>query len=985
VDRPQDVTDDDVGGPTSGPDWHDLDLPAVWTMAGLSDVPAYLNLVYPWDLDPPQGPGLEAPAVPEQNPTVVHRRTVTLPEAWHGRRTVLHVGAALSGLYVFVNGEPIGVSKPGHLPSEFDVSAALRPGDNDVALVVTRWTDASWIEDQDQWWKAGLPREIHLVCTEQVYLADVATEVAVQDGTGRLQVAVHVGAPGRLEPGWSVQATVETVEGQPVTLGETSVLRAEVPVFDGSSHAAATMSAHAWPGHVAQLSADLPDVAEWTAETPHRYRLIVRLTSPKGAVVEVTGLMVGFRSVRVGERRLLLAGQPVRIQGVNRHDDHPDRGPAVTIDDIRRDLLMMKAANINAVRTSHYPNDPALYDLCDELGLWVLDEADVETHGRWASLTHDVRYDAHILDRIQRMVVRDRHHPCVMGWSLGNESGYGPVHDAAAAWIHRTDPSRFVHYEGAHRLDAGSVPGAATDVACPMYPSIEQVQAWADGDDPRPMVLCEYSHAMGTTNGGLDEYWQIFEPGTGVQGGFVWEWADHSLRRDGHLVVGGGFGEPDHDGAFCADGLVDADRRPHSGLVELAWLGRPVRVDPDPDPARVASGWVQVSNERFHTDLADLHSRWAVRADGHVVAEGDLTLPPLPPRSSVAVQVPLPADLDDRTGHARLVHLDVTTRQAQPTPWAPAGHTVAWDQLLLADRSGSGAGRPPAPRSDPRLRVEPGPSGWQALTLDERLLVGPSGATVWRAPTDNDGTVGGPAWQLGRRGEWFEWGLDRMQARWDEPSVARNADGSVRVEAHGRLVSPTGSGEVEWRRTVTAQASGRVRVDEHVVVPDVFADVPRIGAVMDLAAGLDEVQWWGRGPHECYPDRQASAIDGWHGRSVDEMSEPLVHPQEHGTRVGVRQVVLTGPAGRVRVDADPDGPLLAFRVGRHRDADLEATSLASDLPSRPGAELHVDVAVRGVGTGACGPDTRPAHRVGPGTYRWTWWLCAPEGGSTPTG
>lgn len=974
-DRPEGVTADDLTGATD--DWAALSVPGVWTMADLGDDPAYLNLVYPWDLDPPAGPALEAPAIPEQNPTVVHRRSFNLPEGWVSRRTVLHVGAALSGLYVFVNGQAVGMSKPGHLPSEFDVSPQVRAGANDIALVVTRWSDASWIEDQDQWWQAGLPREVFLLSTAVVHIADVGTHLGFDAGTGRLDLTVRVGSPGRLASGWVVEVVAETLDGEPLPTDAASVLRAEVPVFDGSSHAAATVAAHTWPGHVAALRLDLPDVAPWTAETPRRYRALVRLVDPDGVTVEVTSLVVGFRSVRVLDRRLLLADEPVRIQGVNRHDDHPDRGPAVTAADIRRDLTMMKAANINAVRTSHYPNDPVLYDLCDELGLWVLDEADVESHGRTASLTHDPAYDAHILDRVQRMVVRDRHHPCVMGWSLGNESGYGPVHDAAAAWIHRVDPGRFVHYEGCHGLDAGSVPGPATDVACPMYPSIEQVQAWADGDDPRPMVLCEYSHAMGTTNGGLDEYWALFEPGTGVQGGFVWEWADHSLRRDGRLVVGGGFGEPDHDGAFCADGLVDADRRPHAGLVELSWLGRPVRVAADADPDRAADGWLTVSNERFHRDADDLATSWALRVDGEVVAEAELDVPPLEPREHALVRVPLPDDLASLVDQAREVHLDVVSSQREATPWAPAGHVVAWDQHRLALLESGAPRRTPSPGRS--LAVAPGPSGWKAVTLDGRAVLGPLGATVWRALTDNDGTVGGPAWQLGRAGDWHAWGLDRLEARWQSPQVEHpddEANASLRVRARGRLVSPTGSGQIDWSRTVTVHADGGVRVDEHVVVPDAYADVPRVGAVVEVAEGYDEVAWWGLGPHECYPDRLGSAVVGRHRRTIDAMAEPLVHPQEHGTRVGVREVTLSGAASRVVVTADPDGPLLAFRVGRDRDADLEAAALASELSTRTDAELHVDLAVRGVGTGACGPDTRPAHRIGPGTYRWTWWLTA---------
>jgi len=976
--RPQDVTQADVAGPTDEPGWIDLPVPGVWTMAGLGDDPAYLNIVYPWDTDEPGRPGLDAPAIPADNPTGVYRRTFTRPRGWASRRTVLHVGAALSGLYVFVNGRGVGMSKPGHLPSEFDITSALQAGPNDLALVVTRWTDASWLEDQDQWWQAGLPREVLLLSTGHVHVADVAVRAGRDpDGSGTLDVDVLVGSPGRLGPGWTARARLEHLDGSPVAVAGGAVLRAVVPAFDGSSHQAATISANAWPGPRARLAARVPHARAWTADTPHRYRLLVELVDPAGRGVETAALPVGFRSVRVAERALLLEGQPVRIAGVNRHDDHPERGPAVTADDIRADLMLMKAHNINAVRTSHYPNDPVLYDLADELGLWVLDEADVETHGRLGSLTHDRRFDAHVLDRVQRMVVRDRHHPSVVGWSLGNESGYGPVHDAAAAWIHRVDPGRYVHYEGCHRTDAGSVPGPATDIACPMYPSLDQLARWVASSDPRPMVLCEYSHAMGTSNGSLADYWAVFEAGTGVQGGYVWEWADHALWRDGRLVVGGGCGEPDHDGAFCADGLVDAYRRPHAGLVELAWLARPLRVTAHPDAAKAARGWVRVGNQRYHAGVEDLAVGWELRADGLVVAEGDLDLPDLAARGSADLRVPLPRRLPRDAGE---LHLGVVVRQREATPWAPVGHVVGWDQHPLPVPQPAPR-RVPAPTHPPE--VEPGRSGWDEVRVDGRRLLGPLGATVWRAPTDNDGTPEGLWWQPGRLRDWLDWGLDRMEQDWEQPSLTRGRAGTT-VRATGVLRSPTGRGEIAWSRTVRVHPDGRVSVAEDVRVPRAFDDLPRIGAVVDTAAGLDELSWFGLGPHECYPDRRASGVVGVHTRAVDDLAEPLVHPQEHGMRLDVRWARLSGPAGTLSVVADPDGPLVHLRVGRSTDADLQAAALASDLPARATTELHVDGAVRGIGTGSCGPDTLPAYRLGPGRYRWRWWLVAqgqgPRGG-----
>ena len=964
-----------LGADDNTPPSQPLAVPGVWTLAGLGDDPAYLNVVYPWDRDGVEGPGLDAPAIPTANPTGVYRRTVTRPKGWASRRTVLHVGAALSGLFVFVNGEPAGMAKPGRLPTELDISRFLRAGRNVIAIIVTKWSDASWIEDQDQWWHGGLPREIFVMSTAPTFLQDVAVTAGLEadNTTGTLTLEARVGSPGRLPAGWLVEAEVESLDGEGLVGGR---LTAEVAAFDGSSHAAAALSAHVWPGPLARISAQFPGIAAWSAEAPNRYRLIVRLLDPDGSVVEVTALLIGFRSIRLADRALLFNGQPVRISGVNRHDDHPDRGPAVTRADMRTDLLAMKAANLNAVRTSHYPNDPQLYDLCDELGLWVLDEADIETHGRWSSLTRDRTFDAHIIDRIQRMVARDRHHPCVYGWSLGNESGYGAIHDAAAAWLRRTDRSRIVHYEGCHRLDAGSIPGPATDVACPMYPTIEQMDAWLASSDRRPMILCEHSHAMGTTNGSLHETFERFDAGTGIQGGFVWEWADHALRRTDanaatRLVVGGGFGEADHDGTFCADGLVDADRTPHAGLVELAWLSRPVKVRPDPSAGRAAKGWVVVTNERFHVGLDDLIATWELTHDGVVVATAVLDLPAIGPRANAAVRVPLPKLMRSSANGAE-VHLCIRTAQRDATPWAPAGHVVGWDQHALASAPRS-RHAPKTGESAPEVVL--GPSGVDSIVVGDRPVVHRFDVAVWRAPIDNDGIRDDPSsWRRGRLGHWQSLGLDRLEAVWRDPVVATHPGGGVLVKSEGRLVSPEGAGEILWRRRVLVGEDGRLRFDEDVMVPPVFDDLPRLGAVLEVAEGLETFRWFGLGPHECYPDRLASGLVGVHARAVDDLAEPLVHPQDHGNRAGVRWASLSGGGLAVRVEQDRGGPLLHVRAGHHHDADLETAHLSADLIRRPTTELHVDIAVRGVGTGACGPDTRPAFRVGAGRHRWRWWL-----------
>ncbi|MHB1787002.1 MAG: glycoside hydrolase family 2 TIM barrel-domain containing protein, partial [Acidimicrobiales bacterium] len=497
--------------------WDEVAVPGNWTMQGY-DRPHYTNVVMPFGQRPPE--------VPYDNPTGLYRRRVSIPRAWRGRRVVLHVGGAESVLYVFVNGKPVGMGKDSRLPNEFDVTAYIRPGrPNMVACMVVRWSDASHVEDQDQWWMAGIHRDVFLYSTDAVHLADVAARAGLEPGedgqlnVGTLAVRATIGfEPDRPPPaGWSVRVNLEELDGVPIC-GEMS---APVP------H---DTRPYLFTGHVAQVDVRLPGVVPWSAEQPHLYRVLVSLISPDGATVEVVNPQVGFRRVEVRDRQLLINGAPVYIRGVNRHDHHPRKGKAVSKEDIRADLVAMKQFNFNALRCSHYPNDPSLYDLCDELGLYVIDEANIESHAWIFSLCHDPAYLAAWMDRAIRMVQRDKNHACVIAWSLGNESGYGAVHDAMAAWIRRYDPTRPIHYEGAIMWDLFA-PAPCTDLVCPMYPSIEAIVEWSRSGPARaaasgsradrPLIMCEYSHAMGNSNGSLADYWSAIEAHDGLQGGFV--------------------------------------------------------------------------------------------------------------------------------------------------------------------------------------------------------------------------------------------------------------------------------------------------------------------------------------------------------------------------------------------------------------------------------------------------------------------------------
>ena len=383
----------------------------------------------------------------------------------------------------------------------------------------------------------------------------------------------------------------------------------------------------------------VPRIVAWNHETPVRYRATVVLRDGAGDVLDVRTRLVGFRRVEIADGELLVNGVPVIINGVNRHEAHPDRGRTITPADTRHDLELMKRHHVNAVRTSHYPDDESFYDLCDELGLYVVDEANIETHGRWRATAEDPAYAGAFLERAIRMVRRDRSHPCVIAWSLGNESGYGPAHDVMAGWIRRVDPTRPLHYEGGFSLDLDAA-NPASDVVCPMYASVERIVTWsrAGHDRRRPLILCEYAHAMGQC-GGLADYWTVFGVERGLQGGFVWEWCDHALRRreaDGTewLAYGGDFGEAEHDANFVCDGLVSADRVPHPMLEELAALTQPVSVE------LAGDGRLRIANRRWFTGLDDLEASWSAEVDGVRTAAGPLQLPTVAPRSAAIVDAP---------------------------------------------------------------------------------------------------------------------------------------------------------------------------------------------------------------------------------------------------------------------------------------------------------------------------------------------------------
>jgi len=961
--------------------WREIDVPGNWTTQGY-DRPHYTNVMMPFGLDPPR--------VPTANPTGLYRTRFMLPAQWRRRRTVLHVGGAESVLLVYLNGAFVGLAKDSRLPSEFDLTPHLKHGENVLAAMVIRWSDASYLEDQDHWWMAGIHRDVWLYSTAAVYLANVRLDAdLIGPRRGRLGVEARVG--GSAAAGWRVRCGVHTAAGQYLCGAE-----AELPIYRHHSPRARMISSVLHEGPIVRLDVDLT-VAPWSHESPALYRVVLELVDPDGQVVEVVTDRVGFRRIEVRDRQLLINGRPVYIRGVNRHDHHPRTGKTVSVDDMRQDLVLMKQFNFNAVRTAHYPNDHRFYGLCDELGLYVIDEANIECHARLRELCHDPRYGAAMMDRYQRMVMRDGNHPCIVAWSLGNESGYGAVHDAMAAWSRAVDPSRPVHYEGglfagwpafhgrpnAQRLGANrGVDYPASDIICPMYPSIDELRRFAEryqGD--KPLIMCEYSHAMGNSNGSLKDYWDLIESTPGLQGGFIWDWVDQGLEKTdlsgrSYWGFGGDFGDEPNDVNFNINGLIWPDRTPHPAIWEHHRIAAPiVAVRLSGRPPRL-----EVRNRSDFLDARRFRARVLWLVDGRPVAEKRIALPRLGPGEMGTVVLPAaPADVP---ADAELIGR-IVFELARDTAWAAEGHQVGWDEWI-EHKPRRRRGR--VPRGAPDVIADD--NGWTVVAsglaarfdartgrlrrltmLGEKILQRPPRLSIWRAPTDNDGIKLREA-PGGALETWLAWNLPhvREQVR----SVEVRSTGAEfmltrRVEFRLRGVDRPIRQQERWG----VHADGSLRVDESVTVPTGVTDLPRLGLEFVLAARFERVCYYGRGPEENYIDRRYGYPLGRFEGTIDDEYVPYIVPQTHGNHTDVRWLAVESPTTGLLIASDEPAQ---FSIGRYSEEALYVARHPVDLVRDDCAWLHLDARNRGLGTGACGPDTLPRYRIGPGRYDFGWVL-----------
>lgn len=943
-----------------------LDVPGNWTMQG-HGAPHYTNVRMPFDCLPPD--------TPADNPTGLYRKRFELPAGFVGKRLVLHFAGVESCFSVWLNGVPIGFGKDSRLPTELDVSHAARAGENVLAVEVLKWSDASFLEDQDHWWQAGIHRDVYLYATEPVFVQDVFARAGFDASTGTGALELELRAGGVKTPGYRFVAELFDAADKPLLR---EPIAQKVP-FGGVGF-----------GPVDGLvlaSVEVGRVSPWSAESPTLYTLVVSLLDPEGREIEATRTRIGFRSIGIESRELRVNGKRVLLKGVNRHDHHETRGKAVDRSTMLGDIQLLKRFNFNAVRCSHYPNDPAWLELCDEHGLYVIDEANIEGHHYYQQLPNDPRYTSAFMDRATRMLLRDRNHPSVILWSLGNETGYGACHDAMAAYLRHADGTRPIHYEGAITRDWSSG-RAAIDVICPMYPSIEELVRFArTTSDQRPIIPCEYAHAMGNSCGNLAEYWAAFESTPGLQGGFIWELLDHGIKQrtaDGrdYYAYGGDFGDEPNDLNFCCDGLVGADRSPHPAMWEVKRLLQPVS-------ARLlaADGSVlEVQNKYDFISLEHLSVRYELLVDGTVVTEGPLPRLSAGPGASERVSLALAAPSLSAGEECHLNLRFHDTREAL----LGAGHEVAVEQLVLSlparPAAARGAAVGPAlsiraqssdfviENAGCRLRIERDSGSVVELCLgnSKHTSLGPE-LCVWRAPTDNDGIKildmkrDLPESELKKPlSRWMDAGLDQLRRRVDELSVEQLLDGSVQIRLVCVALGASADLPIRESRELCVHGSGVIECRHFFEVAAGLPDLPRLGVRWRLPEQLEQLCWLGAGPHESYVDRKAGALVGRYSGSVTGQYVPYVMPQEHGNKTDVRFLSLRDEQGSGLLFSARG--LLDANASRYSIEQLTSARHTFELEPEPLVHLHLDARQRGLGGRSCGPDTLPQYRIGPGRY-----------------
>ncbi|MBO5266731.1 MAG: DUF4981 domain-containing protein [Ruminiclostridium sp.] len=899
-----------------------IPVPANWQLQGY-DKPQYTNVCYPITYDPP--------FVPDDIPVGVYSRNYNYTA--DGIRKILTFEGVDSCLYLYINGKFAGYSQVSHMTSEFDITDKLCEGGNEITVAVLKWCDGTYLEDQDKFRLSGIFRDVYVMSRPEKRLEDYHIRTILSDD---MKSAVLEFIPY----GTDTKITLSDTEGNILFTGETD---------DGS-----------------KLGISVDNVNLWSAEMPYLYNLVIETNT------EIIGERVGFRKIAIENGVVKINGKAVKFRGVNRHDSYPDTGYYASVEQMKKDLVMMKKHNINGIRTSHYPNSPVFYQLCDEYGFYVIDEADLEMHGcvevyndfKWskgydgiALLASDERFKEAIVDRARLMVARDGNRPCVVFWSLGNESGYGTNLRAAAEYIKSVDDTRLVHYESTHKLDDTS--DDVLDVVSKMYPPITEMEKFlADENEKRPYMLCEYCHAMGNGPGDLEDYHNAFHSNERFCGGFVWEWCDHgfSLGKtdDGRekYGYGGDFGERHNDGNFCMDGLVYPDRRPHTGLLELKQVYRPVRIEKGN-----IDGKFIIRNFLNFVNAGDiLEGRFEIIYDGGTYAEGTFDFS-VEPMSKTEIIIPEAAESYEKTAYIRFIFT-----AKQDTLWCEKGYEICFDQLLLREAekqteivSGTDITYTEEPLS---IKIN---SGKNKYVFNKRtasfvsiknngteLLTKPIQFNFFRAPTDNDVM----------KGDWYRAHLNDYIVKvysTDVKAVEKGVEITVKQSFGWSIYQPFAVMDV----TYTISGNG-ICVKCNLETSNKVTFLPRFGLRLFVPKSFDRIEYFGYGPYESYIDKHRASYMGNFSSLISDMHEDYTRPQENSSHYGCEYMMLTDGKTKIRFEAGKD---FSFNASEYTEEELAGKRHNFELEKCEDNVICIDYRMAGVGSNSCGPELNEKYRV----------------------
>lgn len=953
--------------------WDRIAVPSNWQMQGY-DIPIYNNTAYPFDTN-----GFQAPE--DWNPVGSYRRNFQLPVSWDWTpkskdQIYLHFEGVNSAFYVWVNGQKVGYSQGSRTPAEFNVSPFLKGGENQIAVEVYRWSDGSYLEDQDFWRLSGIYRDVYLWKSGTAGIRDLEllADYNAQNQSGILDVAVQIGVNEGAFEDYSVEARLLDFSGKEVIANAPSIKVNQLGEWK-------------WKGNLKSIKA-------WSAEDPQLYTLLVSLKDKDGSLVEVIPQRVGFRSVIIEDATLFVNGQTITLKGVNRHEHHPHTGQVVSRESMIKDIILMKRHNINAVRTSHYPNVPEWYSLCDYYGLYVIDEANLETHGLGRHHPNPINNapewkEAHV-DRTRRMIERDFNHPSIIMWSAGNESGDGPNTDACYEYGSRRDPSRPFHYENTNLPSYG---GQATDIISRMYLPAKDFESELARWPNKPLILCEYTHAMGNSNGNLDAYWDQVYANPRIAGLFVWDWMDQGIKQDipfgmidpwgrSSFIAYGGWWEDQaniyHDNNFCMNGLIDANWQPHPGLITLKHYQQPASAELIKEEKKL-----KISNHYDFTSLEEaITVHWVLTEEGQVLAEGNLPLSEIGPHSTKVID--LPKAIKEITSKKE-IWLNLSYQALNSAPFWERGYELGWDQFLLsgqwqAPQMDNKADTPTLAIQDNEANIYIKAKDWE-MTFDKQngklsqwinkqiaLINEGAKPDFWRAITDNDrgGGLAAVGKQIPSNRALSESNIWRKAGSKWEPKLdkwEKSNDGSILLSFSGILLEEKASLTIQY----IIWPSGALTVKFAYQTSADLPMMPRVGTQWIIDSSFDQLEWYGPGPLPTYSDRKVERV-GIYASTLMEDWVDYSRPQENGNKVDVRWFKIINHQGQGLQFSGPQ--LLSCNALPYPIEKMESTPYSWQLGPTQKTYLNIDYAQMGVGgDDSWGSICLPAYRLEEKSYQ----------------